>query len=251
MYNLEYTEYEIRDIFKGYISTCSLSNPKNNSVSFIRSRKYIELLKHIDKSICLIIPKDIGDIKETQFIRTYVSNDVNLTFTIFHNMINKKRKPSKNVISKKSKIHKSVIIGEEGIRFANFYDGSKIQFKHMGNVVIEDNVEIHAYSVIHRAGLDSTIIGYGTKIGSLVNIGHNNIIGQNTIIGNKTITCGSVTIGNNCWVSVNSAIKNGVSICDDVILGMNSLVTKDIIKPGIYYGSPVKYIKPYVKGWNF
>ena len=237
--------------FKDYPYTCSLSNPKNNSISFIRDKKYIHLLKNIDKNIYVMFPRNIGIRPESEFIKYIICDDVDFEFTVHHNMVNKKRKPAENIISKNSKIHKSVIIGAEGIRFINDPNGRKIQFKHMGNVIIKDDVEIHAYSVIHRACLDSTIIKEGVKIGSFVNIGHNNNIGKNTVIGNKTITCGSVSIGKNCWIGVNSSIKNGVSICDNVILGMNSLVVKDITKPGIYYGSPVKYVKPYIEGWNF
>ena len=249
---IEDFEKQSKQWFKDYSNTCSLSNPKNNSVSFIRDKKYIHLLKNIDKHIYVMFPRNMGTLPQSEFIKYIVLDvDVDFKFTVHHNMVNKKRKPAKNIISKKTKIHKSVIIGEEGLKFANASDGSKIQFKHMGNVIIEDDVEIHAYTVVHRAGMDSTIIKRGVKIGSLVNIGHNNIIDEDTIIGNQTITCGSVKIGKNCWIGVNSAIKNGVSICDNVILGMNSLVTRDIIKPGIYYGSPVRYIKPYVKGWNF
>ena len=100
-------------------------------------------------------------------------------------------------------------------------------------------------------GVYYDVIKNGVKIGAKNNIAHNNVIGENTVFAVGAITNGSVTIGNNCWISSGALIKNGVQICDDVVVGLGAVVVKDIIEPGIYVGSPARYLKPLKEGWNF
>ena len=172
-------------------------------------------------------------------------------FTIYHNEIHKDHVPPEVQIGKNCKIHETVVMNVEGFKVANAHDGSKIQFKHTGNIIIGDNVEIGPYCVVHRGTMGSTIIKDGVKIGANNNIAHNNVIGENTVFAVGAITNGSVTIGKNCWVSSGALIKNGINICDNVVVGMGAVVTKDINKSGIYVGMPAKYIKPINEGWNF
>ena len=110
----------------------------------------------------------------------------------------------------------------------------------MGNVIIKSGVNIDALAVIHRASIDSTIIGEDTTICSHVNIGHNCIIGKKNFIAPGVKVAGSVSIGNNCKIWQGSMLKNGINICDNVVIGMGSVVTRDIAEPGTYYGSPCK-----------
>ncbi len=123
--------------------------------------------------------------------------------------------------------------------------------KHIGNVILKDDVSIFALSTIQRGVFGSTIIERGVKIDSHVNIGHNSHIGQDSVIALGAILGGSTTIGKNCMIGLGAIIKNGISICDDVIIGQGSNVVSYIIEPGIYMGNPAKLFKSYDKEWNF
>lgn len=240
---------------ENYNRTCSVLDLKNESITFVREHKYLRYIENTNKSIYVIIPKSLKEFTASipKNIKFYFvdDKDVDYIFTKIHNKIYEGKSPLDNIISDKCEIDKTAVIGVEGIKFANCLDGSKLQFKHTGNIIIEDDVEIGACAIVHRASMSSTIIKRGVKIAAQVNIGHNVIIGENTVIATGTIVGGSVSIGKNCWIGLGVTIKNSVSICDDVIIGMGSLVVKDIMESGLYFGSPCTYKKPYEKGWNF
>ena len=115
----------------------------------------------------------------------------------------------------------------------------------MGNVVIEDYAEVQALSVVHRSIFKSTIIRKNAQIFAKVNIGHNCDIGESTIICPGSMIAGGTKIGKNCYIWQGVITKSNITICDNVIIGAGSLVLKDITKSGVYFGSPVKYIKAY------
>lgn len=169
-------------------------------------------------------------------------------FTLFQNHVHRFTNPSTNdKIDDSAIIHPSAIIGVDGIKIS-VYEGRKILFKHTGNVVIEECVDIGANVVIHRARLDSTVIRKGTIVGALTNVAHNVIIGGDCIFTACVSVGGSVKIGNNCWFGMGSLIRNGVSICDNVVIGMGAVVVKDIDKPGFYVGNPAKFLKDFKQG---
>ena len=238
-----------------YNKTCSVLYLRDDSITFVREYKYMKYIENTNKNICVITSESFKKFTTSipKNVRFYFVADgsVDYVFTKIHNKIHEDNHTSVNVISSKCEIDKTAVIGVEGIKFANCLDGSKLQFKHTGNIIIEDDVEIGALAVVHRASMSSTVIKRGAKIAALVNVGHNTIIGEDTVIATGTIIGGSVSIGKNCWVGLGVIIKNGISICDNVVIGVGSVVTKDIIDSGIYKGSPVKLYKPYEKGWNF
>ena len=236
---------------KVFKSTCSIDNLKNNSVTFIRNEKYLNLLKNITDNICVVAPKNVDVSGIPSNVEFLFVDDPDYVFTVYHNEINKDHVIPDVQIGKNCMIHETVVMNVEGFKVANVPDGSKIQFKHTGNIIIRDNVEIGPYCVVHRGTMGSTIIKDGVKIGAMNNIAHNNVIGEDTVFAVGSITNGSVTIGKNCWISSGSCIKNGINICDNVVIGMGAVVTKNITKSGIYAGVPAKYIKQISTGWNF
>ena len=118
-----------------------------------------------------------------------------------------------------------------------------VKFPQLGNVVLENNIDIGPNSTVRRASLDSTIIKSGTKIGSLVNIGHNSIIGKNCILTSNIITGGSSEVGDYTFIGVNSVIKNGIKVGKNSIIGMGSVVTKELKSNIVAFGSPAKEIR--------
>lgn len=114
---------------------------------------------------------------------------------------------------------------------------------HIGNVIIEDNVEIFPYSNVDRATLSSTIIKKNTKIDHYCHIGHNTFIGENTVITAKVVLCGGSKVGNSSWLGVGTIIREKVIVGNNVTLGMGSVVTKNVPDNEIWLGSPAKPIE--------
>ena len=233
---------------KDFKRSCSIFNLKDDAITFIRKEKYIKELFNTDKRLLVLAPNSFKDSKLISDVPENVSfywtkpNFLDFSFFSIHNEIHTDFIPRKAIIGKNCNIHDSVVMDVDGIKFANGPDGSKIQFKHTGNVIIEDNVDIGALSVVHRGTMDSTIIKKGAKIGAKVNIGHNAVVGENTVIASGAILAGSV-YGKNCWIGMAAVINQGLTICDYVVIGSGAVVTKNIEEPGIYVGNPAKFIK--------
>jgi len=231
--------------------TSAIQSIENRSFSFIRNEKYLPLITNIDIGIKVVIitPRDL-DIKSNNVIIESVDN-VDYAFTMIHNILNKNKKSRKNIIGENCNIHPTAVLDVEGIHIAKSPEGVPVQIKHMGNVVLGNNIDILALSTIQKGVFGSTIIEDNVKIDSHVNIGHNSVIGGNTVIALGAIIGGSCIIGSNCMIGLGAIIRNGITICDNVIIGQGSNVVSNITKSGIYLGSPAKYYKEYNKNWNF
>lgn len=144
-------------------------------------------------------------------------------------------------------LHPGVVIGADGFGFAKRSDGSYLKIPQIGNVIIEDDVEIGANSAIDRAALGSTIIKKGVKIDNLVQIGHNCYVGENTVISGQTGLAGSTKVGKNCMLAGQVGLAGHIEIGDNVVIGAQSGVAKSITKPGFYLGSPAKEQKKFAK----
>ncbi len=140
-------------------------------------------------------------------------------------------------------IHPGTVIGADGFGYQKDAEGVYNKVPQIGNVIIEDDVEIGANSTIDRAALGSTIIGKGSKIDNLVQIAHNVSLGKNTIMSAQSGISGSVKVGNNSIIAGQVGISGHLEIGDNVILIAQSGVSKSITKPGIYFGSPAKDFK--------
>lgn len=230
-----------------HYSVCSLQSPRNNCVTFLRSEKYIDLLYSMANSgvsnVIVISPLDLI-LPSVSGISYYRTAHVDLLFTLFNNHVRKNYDPRPyDRISPSAIIDQGAIIGAEGASVAK-YKEERVLFRHYGRVILEDDVYIGANAVIQRGRIDDTIIGKGTIISSLCVIGANTIIGQNCTITIQTGVSGSARIGNRVWLGIGSKVRDYVSICDDAFIGMGSIVTKDIIEPGVYVGNPCKFLRP-------
>ena len=140
-------------------------------------------------------------------------------------------------------IHPGVVIGSDGFGFNPDEKGVYQKIPQIGNVIIEDDVEVGANTTIDRAAVGSTIIGRRTKIDNLVQIAHNVSIGEDTVISAQCGISGSTKIGNNCIVAGQVGIVGHIKIADNVVLLARSGVGKSITKAGYYFGAPAKEIK--------
>jgi UDP-3-O-[3-hydroxymyristoyl] glucosamine N-acyltransferase len=145
---------------------------------------------------------------------------------------------SDNIIGKNCIFHAGVVIGSDGFRFAPQNEGDK-KIPQIGNVVIEDDVEMGANCTIDRATLGSTIIRKGVKFDNLIHIAHNCEVGENTYIAAATGIAGSCKIGRNCLISGNVSIAPHLTIADGTMIGGATGVSGSLTKPGLsYLGSP-------------
>ncbi len=136
-------------------------------------------------------------------------------------------------------IHSGVIIGSDGFGFVPQKDSNYKKIHQIGNVIIEDNVEIGANTCIDRATIGSTILRKGVKLDNLIQVAHNVEIGENTVIAAQTGIAGSTKIGKDCMIAAQAGIVGHLKIADDVKIGAQSGVTNDINKQGeIVLGSP-------------
>ncbi|MDX1917503.1 MAG: UDP-3-O-(3-hydroxymyristoyl)glucosamine N-acyltransferase [Rickettsiaceae bacterium] len=145
-------------------------------------------------------------------------------------------------IGKNTIIHPGVRIGTDGFGFATFQGVHKKIF-HIGTVIIGDDVEIGANSTIDRGSLQDTIIGSGTKIDNLVQIGHNVRLGKGCIVVAQVGIAGSTVIGDYVVIGGQAGIAGHINIEDRVQVAAQSGVISDIKSGSIVGGSPSVSIK--------
>jgi UDP-3-O-[3-hydroxymyristoyl] glucosamine N-acyltransferase len=152
-------------------------------------------------------------------------NTVILAHTIIHN----------NVI-----IGSNNVIGSVGFGYEKDEKGDYIFIPHIGNVVIEDNVEIGNCTTIDRAVMGSTLLRKNVKIDNLVHIAHGVDIGENSLIIANAMIGGSTKIGKNVWVAPSSSLINKIEVEDNAVIGLGAVVVKSVKENTIVVGNPAK-----------
>ncbi|MEI8007231.1 MAG: UDP-3-O-(3-hydroxymyristoyl)glucosamine N-acyltransferase [Bacteroidota bacterium] len=178
----------------------------------------------------------IGD-KVNIYPQVYIGNNVkignNCIFypgvKIYHNC----------VIGNDCILHSGVIIGSDGFGFAPQSEKDYVKLPQLGNVILEDFVEIGSNTTVDRATLGSTIIRRGVKLDNLIQVAHNVEIGENTVIAAQTGISGSSRIGKNCMIAGQVGIIGHITIADNVKIGAQSGIGGSITEEGaIVMGSP-------------
>jgi len=136
-------------------------------------------------------------------------------------------------------IHSGTIIGGDGFGFAPSADGSYTKISQIGNVVIEDDVEIGANTTVDRATMGSTIVRKGVKLDNLIQVAHNVEIGANTVIAAQTGISGSTKIGENCIIGGQVGIVGHISVAKGSQIQAQSGVSRTITEENKkWMGSP-------------
>lgn len=144
-----------------------------------------------------------------------------------------------SVIGNNVTIHAGSIIGADGFGY-KYRNDQHVKVPHVGNVVIDDNVEIGANTCIDRGALGATRIGWGSKIDNLVQIGHNNVVGRNVIV------CGQCGISGSCEIGDGAILAGSVGVADHVKIGPRAVimarsgVSQDVDPGAQVWGSPAK-----------
>ncbi len=152
------------------------------------------------------------------------------------------------VIGNKCTIHAGTVIGGDGFGFAPQSENEFMKIPQMGNVVIEDNVELGANVTIDRATMGSTIIRRGVKLDNLIQVGHNVEIGENTVMAAQTGIAGSTKIGKNCMFGGQVGISGHIKIADGTKIGAQSGVPGNVKKENsVITGTPAMDHKDFLR----
>jgi UDP-3-O-[3-hydroxymyristoyl] glucosamine N-acyltransferase len=150
------------------------------------------------------------------------------------------------IIGSDCTIHSGTVIGADGFGFTPNSENQYQKVAQIGNVIIEDHVEIGAVTTIDRATLGSTIIRKGVKLDNLIQVAHNVEIGENTVIAAQTGIAGSTKIGRDCMIGGQVGIVGHITIADKVKIAAQSGIGSSITKEGeIVQGSPAFNISDY------
>jgi UDP-3-O-[3-hydroxymyristoyl] glucosamine N-acyltransferase len=145
---------------------------------------------------------------------------------------------SESVIGNNCVIHSGTIIGSDGFGFAPQEDGTYNKVPQIGNVILEDNVEVGSCTTIDRATLGSTIIRKGVKLDNQIQIAHNVEIGENTVIAAQTGVAGSTKIGKSCMIGGQVGIAGHLTIGNNVRVQAQSGIGRNIPDGETLQGSP-------------
>lgn len=144
-------------------------------------------------------------------------------------------------------IHSNTVVGSDGFGYIPDEKGVFHKVPQIGNVVLEDDVELGSNVSIDRAALGSTILKKGVKLDNLVQVAHNVIVGENTVMSAQSGIAGSTKVGRNCMLGGQAGLTGHIEIGDRVQVGAQAGVSKSLNKPGVYYGSPAAEIKQALK----
>ena len=135
-------------------------------------------------------------------------------------------------------LHAGAVIGADGFGFEPDAKGVHQKIPQIGNVIIEDDVEIGANTTIDRAMMGSTIIRKNAKIDNLVQIGHNVELGESSILCAQAGIAGSTKVGKHCVMAGQAGAAGHITITDNCVFGAQAGIAGNVRKPGMYLGSP-------------
>lgn len=156
---------------------------------------------------------------------------------------------SETVIGKGCTIHSGAIVGADGFGFAPNENGEYSKVPQIGNVIIEDNVDVGAGTTIDRATLGSTIIRKGVKLDNQIQIAHNVEIGENTVIAAQTGVAGSTKIGKSCMIGGQVGIAGHLVVGNNVRIQAQTGVGRNLKDNETLQGSPALAYSDYNKSY--
>ena len=232
--------------------TSSILKPLDKSMTFARNSLYLNALLDVRyKEVWVLLPYNISRSimnKLPNNIYTYVINEednIEYVWTYIHNEVNKDVEPAPVIIGQDCDISEHAIIGINGNTYAKAPDGSRLHLKEIGGVKIGNRVTIAAQSIVHRSCFGNTIVEDDVIVCVKCNIGHNTKVGARTYIAPGVLLGGGTQIGSDCFIWQGVITHSQIKICDKVMIGNGSYVHRSITEPGIYAGSPARYIKPF------
>jgi len=185
---------------------------------------------HIGAGVVIEAGASIGN-NSVIMAQSYLGEHVKIgSFTMIHPGV---KVYSECVIGSNCTLHAGVIIGADGFGFAPQADNRYAKVPQIGNVVVEDRVEIGANTAIDRATLGSTFIREGVKLDNLIQVAHNVEIGKNTVIAALTGIAGSTKIGENCMIGGQVGIAGHLTIANGVKIAAQTGISASVLKENV------------------
>lgn len=154
------------------------------------------------------------------------------------------------IIGQRCIIHANAVIGSDGFGYRPDENGRYVKIKHVGKVILEDDVEIGANAVIDRGTLTFTKIGRGSKIDNLVQIAHNVTVGEDTVIAAQAGVAGSSSIGNHARIGGQVGIAGHLQIADRIeIQAQSGVHTGKFPEGSRLFGYPAINYNDYLKSY--
>ena len=249
------TLIRVNDAYQSFRKLLEIYNQfKNNQIGIDSSASVDETAK-LGKEVFIgalaYIGKDVTIGKDTKIHpQCFIGDNVNIGDNcILHAGV---RVFNDCIVGNNCTFQAGAIIGSDGFGFAPNSDGEYHKVPQIGNVVLEDHVEIGANTTIDRATLGSTVIRKGVKLDNLIQIAHNVEIGENTVIAAQTGIAGSTKIGKNCMIGGQVGIVGHLIIADEVKIAAQSGISSSIKEKGaIIQGSPAFNIGDYKRSYVF
>jgi UDP-3-O-[3-hydroxymyristoyl] glucosamine N-acyltransferase len=145
-------------------------------------------------------------------------------------------------------IHAGTVIGSDGFGFAPQSENEYMKIPQLGNVILEDHVEIGANVTIDRATMGSTIIRKGVKLDNLIQVGHNVEIGENTVMAAQTGISGSTKVGKNCMFGGQVGLAGHIKIANGTKIGAQAGILGEIKEENTaIIGSPAIDLKQFLR----
>lgn len=135
-------------------------------------------------------------------------------------------------------LHAGVVVGSDGFGFEPDAQGVNQKIPQIGNVIIEDDVELGANTCVDRAMMGSTVVHRNVKVDNLVQIAHNVEVGESTFLCSQVGIAGSTKVGKHCILTGQVGVAGHIEIADNCIFGAQSGIAGSVRKPGMYQGSP-------------
>lgn len=147
-------------------------------------------------------------------------------------------------------LHSGVVIGSDGFGFAPQEDGTYKSIPQVGNVIIEDHVDIGANTVVDCATFNSTVIKKGVKLDNLIQVGHNAEVGENTVIAGQSGIAGSTKVGKNCIIGGQVGIAGHLHIADKTRIQAQSGINKNSKEGSALFGTPAIDYNNYIRAYS-
>lgn len=247
------TLIRVKDAYASFASIMEMVHQSNVKQAGISDRAYVSPSATIGKDVYIGEFVSIGDhttIGDHTQLHPHVSVGSNCKIGSRTLLYAGARVYDDCIIGNECALHSGVVIGSDGFGFAPMDDNNYRKIPQIGNVVIEDRVEVGANTTIDRATMGSTIIRRGVKIDNLIQIAHNVEIGENTVIAAQTGISGSTKIGKNCMIGGQVGIIGHLLIADEVKIAAQSGIGKSILEKGaIVEGSPAINIRDFQRSY--
>ncbi len=236
------TLIRVDDAYAAFATLLSMFNKKEGAAAGVSERAFVDPSARLGENVSVgpfaFIGRDVSTGNNT-VIHPQVFIGDNVTIGSDTTLYPGARILHDCVIGSRCIVHAGAVIGSDGFGFAPVEGGTFQKIPQLGNVVLEDDVEIGSNTAIDRATIGSTIIRKGVKLDNLIQVAHNAEIGENTVIAAQTGISGSTKIGRNCMVGGQAGLVGHINIADGVRIGAGSGVEADIpVEGSAVLGAP-------------